>query len=184
MEKYPPILTSRLELAPLSPSLIRAILRGDTTRMAKLLNTAEPCQWRGSSTLLEMRLRQMMTNPRLVPWLLRAMIHRESRALIGHIGFHTGPNPTYLRQLGLTGIEYGYTVFDPHRRQGYAKEAAAALMQWARDAHGISEFVLSIAPTNEPSLRLAKGFGFSYHSVFQDPEDGVEHIYTGQYLGV
>lgn len=183
MNNAPSILTTRLELRPLAPATIRAILRGDTVRTAKLLDTTAPALWLGSPTLLEMRLRQMTSNPTLIPWLLRAMIHRQTRAIIGHIGFHTGPNPPYLRELGLNGIEYGYTVFEPHRRQGYAKEAAGALMRWARDTHGIGEFVLSIAPTNEPSLRLAKGFGFTYHSVYQDPDDGVEHIYTGQYLG-
>lgn len=184
MKPCPPIITERLELVALSPPIIRAILRNDAERTATLLGVRTPALWRGSRTILEMRLRQMMTQPDLVPWLLRAMIHRENRELIGHLGFHTGPDPAYLRELGLNGIEYGYTVFEPHRRKGYAREAAAALMTWARDTHGISDFVLSIAPTNEPSLRLARAFGFRYHSVFTDPDDGVEHIYTGRYTGV
>lgn len=183
MKTYPAIVTERLELTALTPPMIRAILRDDTIRTAKLLNTAGPAHWNGSRSLLEMRLKQMKRDPALIPWLLRVMIHRGTRELIGHIGFHTAPNPEYLRQLGLSGIEYGYTVFEPHRRQGYATEAAAALMRWARESHGISDFVLSIAPTNEPSLRLARRFGFTYHSVYNDPDDGTEHVYVGQYLG-
>jgi RimJ/RimL family protein N-acetyltransferase len=184
MKQYPAIVSDRLELVPLTPTVIRSILRGDTVRTGKLLQTAGPIVWNGSITLLEMRLKQMTRDRALIPWLLRAIVHRHDRVLIGHIGFHTGPEPQYLRELGLPGIEYGYTIFEPHRRQGYAKESAAALMRWARDTHGISDFVLSIAPTNEPSLRLAKGFGFTYQSLYTDPEDGVEHIYTGSYRGL
>lgn len=184
MRCHSPIVTQRLELTPLSPDVIRAILRGDANRTAALLDAAAPAYWKGSPTLLEMRLRQMTSEPELEPWLVRAMVHRQTRELIGHLGFHTGPNPPYLRELGLRGVEMGYTVFEPYRRQGYAREAAAAMMRWARDEHGVSEFVLSIAPTNEPSLRIARGFGFTYHSVFHDPDDGVEHIYTGRYLDV
>ena len=56
------------------------------------------------------------------------MILRETHELIGHIGFHTGPNPDYLQDMAPGGIEFGYTVLEPFRRQGFAREAAEALM--------------------------------------------------------
>jgi RimJ/RimL family protein N-acetyltransferase len=60
---------------------------------------------------------------------------------------------------------------------GFASEAAAALMQWATLEHGVKSFILSISPTNEPSLRLAEKFGFRKVGSVTDPEDGMEDIF-------
>jgi [ribosomal protein S5]-alanine N-acetyltransferase len=42
-------------------------------------------------------------------------------------------------------------VFAAYRRRGYAREAVAALVDWARSVHGIRHFLASIAPGKEPS---------------------------------
>ncbi len=181
MAEYSAIVSERLELKCLTPSIIHAIFEDDADAIADSLGLAGPTTWPGDRTVLELRLKRIESDASAQPFLLRAMVHRETRELVGHIGFHETPNAQYLLDLGLKGLEFGYTVFEPFRRRGYAKEASAALMQWAGEAHGINDFVLSIAPTNEPSLRLAKGLGFTYHSVYNDPADGVEHVYTGKY---
>ena len=124
-----------------------------------------------------MRLEQFASDPALQPWLLRGMILRETRELIGHIGFHTGPNPAYLAGLAPGGIELGFTVLEPFRRQGFAREAAEALMNWARDQHGITRFVVSIRPDNGPSLALARRLGFQRIGEHLDEVDGLEHIF-------
>jgi RimJ/RimL family protein N-acetyltransferase len=50
-------------------------------------------------------------------------------------------------------------------------------MDWATRAHGVRRFVLSISPANEPSLRLARKFGFRKVGSVTDPEDGVEDVF-------
>jgi len=97
--------------------------------------------------------------------------------MVGYIGFHTAPDPEYLAELAPGGIELGYTVFAAHRRQGYAREACAALMQWARQEHGVDRFVVSISPDNVPSLRLAESFGFRKIGSHMDEIDGLEYIF-------
>jgi RimJ/RimL family protein N-acetyltransferase len=89
------------------------------------------------------------------------------RHVIGTIGFH-GPPDDQGR------LEVGYRVEAPFRRQGFARESVQALFDWAASAHGIHRFVASISPTNEPSLRLAAGFGFRETGSHIDEIDGLE----------
>jgi RimJ/RimL family protein N-acetyltransferase len=101
--------------------------------------------------------------------------------MVGHIGFHTQPGAEYLRDLAPGGVEYGYTVFSAFRRQGYAREACEALMQWAYQEHQVTRFVVSIRPDNIPSRRLAERFGFKQIGSHMDEEDGLEDIYELHY---
>jgi ribosomal-protein-alanine N-acetyltransferase len=158
-------------------------LRGDSSEAEKILGLAVPPAWYEKRARWEMRLGQLRQDPSLQPWLARAMALREQDAagpcpiMVGYIGFHTGPNPEYLRALAPGAVEMGYTVFSEHRRRGYAREAAQALMDWARREHGISRFVVSISPENAPSLALAKGLGFQRIGSQVDEEDGPEDIF-------
>lgn len=136
-----------------------------------------PDDWFDESDLMEIRRADLRTNPELQPWLLRAIGLRSEERMVGHIGFHTQPDPAYLRDLAPGGIEFGYTVFPAFRRQGYATEAAEALMSWAHHERGVSRFVVSISPTNTPLLRLAHKFGFKQIGSHVDEEDGPEDIF-------
>lgn len=72
-------------------------------------------------------------------------------------------------------------TFAPFRRQGYATEACAALMDWAQQ-QGVTRFILSISPQNEPSLRIAAHFGFVKVGSQIDEEDGIEDIYERRFI--
>src|SRR5215475_6522592 len=84
----------------------------------------------------------------------------------------TPPGADYLRELVPNGVEYGYTVFSPFRRQGYAREACEALMRWAYQEHQVKRFVVSIRPDNLPSRRLAEQLGFQRIGSQVDEVDG------------
>jgi RimJ/RimL family protein N-acetyltransferase len=73
-------------------------------------------------------------------------------------------------------LEIGYGILPEHRRQGYASEAVAALLQWAR-TRGIDHFVASVAPDNEPSLAIIHKLGFVRTGEHWDDEDGLEHVF-------
>lgn len=68
-------------------------------------------------------------------------------------------------------------MFEEYRRQGFAYEAAGALMNWARTEHGVKRFVVSISPENTPSLALAAKFGFRKIGSHIDEVDGLEEIF-------
>ena len=72
--------------------------------------------------------------------------------------------------------EFGYTVFPPYRRRGYAREASIALMDWARQTHGVTRFIVSIRPDNVASQALAASLGFVRIGSHLDEVDGLEDI--------
>lgn len=171
------ISSERLDLIPLTPEFLLLSLDGDDSAAEEMLGLSIPDHWYERRSLLKLRLKQLMSEPAYQPWSLRAMGLREEHAMIGHIGFHTQPGAAYLQDISSTGVEYGYRVYEPYQRQGYAKEACRAMMQWASREHGVIEFVVTISPENVPSLRLAAGLGFQRVGSHIDEVDGLEHIF-------
>jgi RimJ/RimL family protein N-acetyltransferase len=167
----------RLELIALSLDFLNASIKGDLESAAQLIDLVVPMDWLEAKWVMEIRLAQMREDPALEPWLLRAVGLRETRTMIGFIGFHTRPGAEYLHPYAPEGVEFGYTIFPPYRRMGFASEATEALMQWATSEHGVTRFVVSISPANEPSLRLARKFGFRKVGTVTDPENGVEDVF-------
>ena len=82
------IQSERLELRPMTPEFLMASLNGDRFAAAQWLGASVPRDWPDTPEVLSMRLQQLRKDPMLQPWLLRAMCHREQRAMVGHIGFH------------------------------------------------------------------------------------------------
>jgi [ribosomal protein S5]-alanine N-acetyltransferase len=157
----------------MSPAFMQASLDGRLAEAARLLGAALPPDWpKGRARTLRMRLDDLARNPAARPWLLRAMVLREpERRLIGHIGFHDPPGPEGT-------IEVGYSVLPPYQRRGYALEAVEALFGWATQEHGITQFVASVGPWNEPSLGLVRKLGFVQTGVRWDDEDGEELVFA------
>jgi RimJ/RimL family protein N-acetyltransferase len=60
---------------------------------------------------------------------------------------------------GWPGTEVGWGVASDKQRQGYAKEAATATIDWAFDALGWTEVVHCIEPENAASVAVAKSLG-------------------------
>ena len=173
----PVIHSDRLDLLPLPVALYEASLRGDATALALALGCVVPGEWYDYRGLMSMRLTQLCADPSLEPWLLRAIVLRSERTVVGRIGFHTSPNPGYLRDIAPGAVEFGYAVFPPWRRNGYAREACIALMRWAETEHQVRRFILSISPTNVASLGIAHQLGFIRIGEQLDDEDGIEDIY-------
>lgn len=172
------IRTDRLDLIQMTPDFLRAALSGEMPVAAAKLGITLPSTWPDDRSLLALRLEQLEDTPALQPWLLRAMADRRSRAMVGYIGFHTAPGASYLQQWSPGGVEFGFSVFPSHRRNGYAREAALALMQWARASHGITSFVLTISPDNHASRSLAADLGFARVGSHMDEIDGPEDVFV------
>jgi RimJ/RimL family protein N-acetyltransferase len=170
----PPIRGARLDLVSMSPAFLEASLARDLARCAELLGASVPAEWNAPG-LLRLRLRQLRADPSLQEWLLRALVLRTEARMVGFAGFHAPPG---LPHLPPGAVELGYTVFRDDRRQGYAREATLALMDWAQRERGVAHFVASIGPTNEPSLGLARQLGFTKIGEQVDPEDGPEDVFA------
>ena len=136
MRSVPAISTARLDLAPMSPSFLEALLAGRPGIAEGLGGFLIPHGWpdEQDARMLALRLSQLREDPEAQEWLVRAIVLRgPPRQMIGHIGFHGKP-------AGFA--ELGYTVFEEHRRQGYAQEAIEGMMEWAASRHGVRRFRL------------------------------------------
>jgi RimJ/RimL family protein N-acetyltransferase len=173
-----PISSARLELVAMSAAFHAASLSRDRRAMEALLGARVPADW-PEERFGQLFLTKLREDPKLAPWLARALVLRSEGRMIGHAGFHSAPAPQDLAEYLPGSIELGYTVFASERRRGYAREAVAALMEFARREHAsLTGFVASISPDNEPSLALVRGFGFARIGEYDDSEDGIEHVYA------
>lgn len=167
----------RLMLRLLDAEVLRLGCNGRHAEAAVRLGAVLPEDWLGEQALMALRLADMLADGAFAPWSLRAMLCRHSGRMLGHIGFHSTPGPDYLHALAPGAVELGYTVYPPYRRQGYAAEALAAMLHWARRVHGQQRFVLSIEPDNLPSQALARRFGFAPIGSWLDPLAGEEQVF-------
>ncbi len=166
------IRTERLDLTWMNPAFIAASLAGRRDTASALIAATLPEDWpdEGARRRLGLRLEQMQRDPSESLWLLRAMISRAGKDMVGVINFHGRPNAQGQAELG-------YTVFPRHQRRGYATEAATAMIRWARHDHDVRQFLLSISPDNLASLRVAAKLGFQGIGVRMDDIDGEEHVF-------
>ncbi|HKW46065.1 MAG TPA: GNAT family N-acetyltransferase [Gemmatimonadaceae bacterium] len=89
-------------------------------------------------------------------WMLRgfglwAVEHRESGRLLGRIGCHEPE--------GFPAFEVGYVLAREAWGNGYAREGAAASLQFARDTLQRREITSIIRPANTGSIRVATSLG-------------------------
>jgi [ribosomal protein S5]-alanine N-acetyltransferase len=169
------IRTKRLELVPLSPRFLDALLAGRREDAESAIGLVVPAGWpdEHDRRFLQLRLDQARKDPAREEWMPLA-IALESR-MIGHIGFHGPPGANGPKRPD--ALEVGYTVFEPYRRRGYATEAVRGILDWARAEHGVRHFVASVGPQNEPSLALVRRLGFRQTGTQWDDEDGEELVF-------
>ncbi len=172
-----PIETARLRLVCLGPAALRALIERDHAAAGALLGARVPEEMQTLAPVFHVRLGQLQAAPAHEPWLTRAMVLSAARLVIGVAGFHGPPGGEWLEAYAPGAVEFGYTVFEAHRRQGYAAEAGAALIAWGR-AHGADRFVLSIGPDNAVSMRLAERLGFERAGQWVHEARGLEFVYV------
>ena len=171
------ITTERLELLPMSEPFLDAVVGGRRDEAARTAGVAIPETWPDphDEGFLAMRLRQVREQPDRAEWPPYSIALRHAgRPMIGHAGYHGPPGVNALQQEG--AVEIGYTVFVPHRRRGYAQEAANALVDRARGT-GLPAVIASVAPDNAPSLAILRKLGFVYREAVWDEKDGEEHVF-------
>jgi ribosomal-protein-alanine N-acetyltransferase len=174
LTEIPTISTPRLALVSMSVPFMEALARKDLAVASAEIGASVPA-WIADEleNFLKYRLNQLRLDPALRVWLGRAMVLTEddgTRRVVGSIGFHGSPDAE-------GRLEVGYSVDPPYRRRGYASESVKALFDWAHREHGISRFVASISPDNEPSLNLTAAHGFHKVGEQMDEIDGLEYVF-------
>jgi RimJ/RimL family protein N-acetyltransferase len=164
--------SERLHLVLLSQQFFDASAFGRLAEAEAMIDATLPSWWpdQHARSVMRRRTRQLEASPEVGPWLLRAMVRPEDRLVVGYINFHGPPDEKGRAELG-------YTVFEEHRRRGYATEAVLAMMRWAYEMHDVHRFMLSISPHNPPSLGLAAKLGFVQTGKQMDLIDGLEYVF-------
>ena len=91
--------------------------------------------------------------------------HRESRLVIGSAGFKGPPDST-----GTVEIAYG--IVPSFQGQGYATEAAAALVEFAFADGQVRTVRAHTLPEANASTHVLRKNGFTHIGTVVDPEDG------------
>src|SRR3954454_16394848 len=118
-----PIASARLDLVPLTPATLRMVAEHDLAAVERHLDVRVGDGWEGGVPA-QRRLRQLAAYPSEQPWLVRAVVARADRRVVGSVGFHGPPDDG-------GRVEIGYDIVAGDRRRGYAREAVRALLAWA-----------------------------------------------------
>lgn len=172
--KYDDITTRRLLLRLVPQQALEATEAGNIDEAIRLLELKLTADWAEVAPLAARRLKQLAFEPEYRPWALRAIALQETGEAIGYINFHAAPERHDMAAREACA-EFGYTIFERHRRQGYVEEAVRALMDWAK-ARGARCFIFSVAPGNAASQGLAVKLGARKIGVQIDEEDGPEDV--------
>ena len=66
-------------------------------------------------------------------------------------------------------VDIGYSLLDRFAGNGYAYEAAAAVMEYGRTTHGLQRIVGVTSPDNHRSIKLLEKLGLRYEKMVQLP---------------
>jgi RimJ/RimL family protein N-acetyltransferase len=72
-----------------------------------------------------------------------------------------------LQRPALADVDIGYALLPGARGRGLAREAAQAVLYYARDTLGLTRLVAIVAPENAPSRALLEGLGFEHERMVQ-----------------
>lgn len=150
------LMTERLLLRPFTPGDVEAVvgLAGDarvarmTDRLPHPYTAADAAGWIAGHA-------QAFADGRAASW---AVTRLEDGRLVGCVGIDVCGRD-------LVGA-LGYWVGVPYWRRGYAKEAAAAAVGWARGA-GLFRLRASVLADNLASRRVLTGLGFVSEGVLR-----------------
>jgi RimJ/RimL family protein N-acetyltransferase len=112
-------------------------------------------------------LAQLRASSSADPWLHGfAVVHRESHSVIGSVGFKGAPDET-----GMAEIAYG--IVPAFQGQGYATEAAAALVAFAFGDGRVRVVRAHTLPEFNASTRVLEKLHFACVGEAVEPDDGL-----------
>jgi len=161
-----------VSLLPLDAGALEALIDLDLDAASRRAGVPLPEEFLKDSWLWTLRLGQMLGEPEVAPWLVRAIVAEDgpgAGTAIGHAGYHGAPD-----ERGM--VEIGYRVIPAFRRQGYAQAAVTELLAYARE-NGATIARASVSPDNARSLRIVALFGFTQVGEQTDEIDGLELVF-------
>jgi RimJ/RimL family protein N-acetyltransferase len=72
-----------------------------------------------------------------------------------------------IRRDGLDDVDVGYAFLPRFRGCGYAEEATAEMVRFAKDRVGLGRLVAITTPENERSIRVLEKLGFAFERIIR-----------------
>lgn len=140
------LFTHRLRLEPVTPAIAAAAGAGQAA-FEDVVGAHAPADWRQASLGLVARSASGAAPMRAIA------IDRRDDAVIGDVRFE--PSPRAARE-----FELGYAIARSRRRQGYAVEAAGAVVDWLFADGGADCVIAGCDKGNIASVRTLRRLGF------------------------
>lgn len=151
--------------------ILRGYVQGDFEPLADFFASDYSTGFGGPDTR-ENAWRWMASN--LGHWVLHGYgyWHIERKDTGAHCGLVGLWNPE-----GWPEPELGWVIYEPHARQGFAKEAALCARDYAYDTLGWTTLTSNIVPGNTASQALAESLGAVYERTYINPTMGEDRLF-------
>lgn len=162
------ISTERLELTVLGAECADALLRGDaalllTLTAARFPEPVSPPPLMGDFLpFLRDRLR---AHPDEAGWWSWLAVRRDTREAVGSLGLAGPPNAE-------GQVMLGYSLYPPSQGQGFALEAARAVMAWAFEHPEVTAVRATVPIWHARSIHVAEKLDMQRVGTGYDPEAG------------
>lgn len=145
--------TKRLVLIPVTYEITSTLIKGSSEEIEKLGVTAHS-NWPTEDTkdilpIINRALEETKTPSGFEFWMI---VNKESREIIGDIGFHGKPDENGV-------VEIGYGLVEQERGRGYGFEAAKAIMDWTLAQEEVKVIKADCLIDNIPSVRILEKLG-------------------------
>ncbi|UYM05383.1 GNAT family N-acetyltransferase [Solicola gregarius] len=166
------MLDSRLpvvRLLPLTPAALSALAECNFAAADAAFGRELARITKNETWLWRLRRDQIVLTPGDRNWVAYVIVNEVGTA-VGHAGFHGGPDPSGM-------AEVGYSVDPAYRGRGFAKAALAELIARARREPDVRTLRATVRPDNAASLAVIRGAGLVENDDQRDARDGRELIF-------
>lgn len=163
-----PLETDRLRLTAMDARGLRAWLDRDATALREATGAwfREPLDapplFRDD---LDFFSQKMADRPEELGWWVWLALLREGGEAVAVCGLGGPPDDN-------GAVTLGYSVYPHVERQGYATEAAGALVAWALAQPGVERVRATVPPAHAASIAVARKIGMAEIGRAKDPEVG------------
>jgi ribosomal-protein-alanine N-acetyltransferase len=149
--------TPRLELVPMTLSMVEAVMLGRRDESEELARARMPERWPNHELIeraFPLSLDDLRADPDGRLWGARVIVagSASERRVVGSIVFHGKPGDD-----GVAEIAYG--VEEGSQRRGYATEAVRACVEWALAQEGVQAIQATTFAWHQPSMRVIANVG-------------------------
>jgi RimJ/RimL family protein N-acetyltransferase len=146
--------TTRLHLIPVDAEFVQAVVDRDHTRAGELFQLTVPPTWPGHRAAIErlaLHLAALRADPRELAWRIRLVVLKDDRVAIGSVNLEGPPRDGC--------VEIGWWLLASMRGMGFAREAAAAVIDWLQAQPEVHRIIATMDDDNLASVRIATHLG-------------------------